>query len=66
MGDPDNRVGVPALSDETFVMPFREQTNMADFILYTDRHLPMTLLDIEWVGQYTKRGRRIGGGGGES
>ena len=66
VGDPDNRVGVPALSDENFIMPFRERTDRADFILYTDRHLPMNLLDIEWVGQYSKRGRRIGGGGGES
>lgn len=63
IGAPENTVGNPAISDEPFIMPFRDQVGQADFILYTDRHLPMTILDIEWVGQYSKRGRRITNGG---
>lgn len=63
IGAPENLVGRPALSDESFIMPFRDKVDQADFILYTERHLPMTILDIEWVGQYTKRGRRIANGG---
>lgn len=63
VGEIGNRVGKVALSNDTFVMPFRERTDRADFQLYTDSHLPMTLLDIEWQGQYTKRGRRISEGG---
>ena len=63
VGDPGNIIGQVALSDEKFIMPFREQTDRADIELYTDRHLPMTILDIEWVGQYNKRGRRLATGG---
>lgn len=63
LNDPENQVGVTALSSDAFFMPFREDTRRADFVLFTDRHLPMNLLEIEWVGQYQKRGRRIGTGG---
>lgn len=62
VGDVGNIIGETPLSDEAFVMPFREQTDRAEFELFTDLHLPMTLLDIEWVGQYNKRGRRISTG----
>jgi hypothetical protein len=64
VGDVDNVIGSPALSDEKFIMPFRDQTDRADIVLYTDKHLPMTILDIEWVGQFTKRGKRISNGTG--
>lgn len=62
VGGIDNVVGEQPLSAEQFLMPFRQDTDQADVEFYTDSHLPMTILDIEWVGQYSKRGRRIGGG----
>jgi hypothetical protein len=65
VGDVDNIVGEQPLSDEKFIMPFRFDVNDADMELYTDSHLPMTLVDIEYVGQYTKRGRRIANTGGK-
>lgn len=63
IGSPDNRIGVAAVVDESFDMPFREKVDRADVKYYTDRHLPMTILDIEWVGQYHKSGKRIETGG---
>lgn len=63
IGSPNNLIGQPALSSEYFEMPFREQTDKGSVQFYTERYMPMTLLDIEWVGQYTKRGRRISTGG---
>jgi len=63
VGAIENVVGVTSISEEQFVMPFREQTDRADYIVYTDRHLPMTLLEIEYVGQYSKSGTRITQGG---
>lgn len=66
VGDVDNLVGVTALSDDKFLIPFREDTRRADVVIYTDDYLPMTLLDIEWVGQYSKSGKRISTGGGQN
>ncbi len=65
VGDVNNLVGIAALSDDKFIVPFREETRRADLVIFTERHLPMTLLDIEWVGQYSKSGKRISTGGSQ-
>lgn len=62
-GDVENIVGEVALNSGEFSMPFRENVQDADFALFTDSYLPMTILDIEWGGQYSKRGKRISGNG---
>lgn len=64
VGDIDNTVGEQPLSSEQFVLPYRQNVNAAEIELYSDSHLPMTLADIEYVGQYTKRGRRIANSNG--
>lgn len=63
VGSVDNIVGVQTLSNSTFTMPFRQNAQLAEVEFFTESHLPMTMLDIEWVGQYSKRGRRISTGG---
>ncbi|ASV44569.1 tail protein [Agrobacterium phage Atu_ph02] len=63
IGSPDNLIGQAATVDETFEMPFRESPMRADVRFSTDRWLPMTILDIEWLGQYSKSGKRISTGG---
>ncbi len=65
VGDLQNRVGVQPLSNETFTLPFGQKADLAQIELWTDSHLPMTFLDIEWLGQYTKRGKRISTGGSQ-
>lgn len=62
IGNIDNVVGVQPMSNEQFLMPFRQSADEAEVEFYTNSHLPLTILDIEWVGQYSKRGRRIGNG----
>ncbi|QIG67217.1 tail tubular protein B [Rhizobium phage RHEph15] len=59
VGDINNVVGEQPLSDDTFTLPFGQKADLAEILLSTSSHLPMTLLDIEWEGQYTKRGKRI-------
>lgn len=59
VGYPDNQVGIQPLSDDEFSMPFSNKVDLAEVQFYTASHLPMTMLDIEWEGQYMKRGRRI-------
>lgn len=63
VGEVANRVGKVALSDERFFIPVREEATNAEVAIYTDSPYPMTLLDLEWVGQYNKKGRRIDTGG---
>jgi hypothetical protein len=65
VGDVENIVGEQALSDGKFTLPFKQDVKDAEVEFYTDSHLPMTIADIEWVGQYNKRGRRIANSGGK-
>lgn len=62
LGDAENIVGVPAVIDTTLVVPFRSKTSEAWLEFTTDEYLPVSILDIEWVGQYSKSGKRISGG----
>jgi hypothetical protein len=63
VGAISNIVGEQPLSDEQFIMPFRLNTDDAEVEFYTDSHMPLTILIIEWIGQYSKRGRRVESGG---
>jgi hypothetical protein len=58
-GNPNSVVGEAAVTSESFTIPFRDNADYAELRLFTDSHLPFTIMDIEWVGQYNKRGRRI-------
>lgn len=59
VGAVDNLLGEQPLSNTSFTLPFGQKADLADIALWTSSHLPMTFLDIEWEGQYTKRGKRI-------
>jgi hypothetical protein len=59
VGNPNSVVGVPAITDEVFTIPYRDNIDNGEIELFTDSHLPLTVMDIEWIGQYTKRGQRI-------
>jgi hypothetical protein len=52
-------VGQPALDDYIFHMPFKEKVENAEVKFSSDKHWPMTLLDIEWEGTVNKRGKRL-------
>jgi len=64
VGDLNSVVGEPAVTDTTFIVPFREDVENAEIEFYTDSFLPMTITDIQWKGQLTKKGQRIANGGG--
>lgn len=59
VGDPNSVVGQAAIVTDSHVIPFRDNADYAELEIWTDSHLPMTLMDLEWIGQYTKRGQRI-------
>ena len=60
--DPDNIVGQPSLVSGKWIVPFREPIDTADCEIHSQSHLPFTVTDIEWLGQYTKKGRRVSSG----
>lgn len=62
VGAPDNQVGIQPLASTQFHLPFGQSVELAEVTFWTESHLPMTLLDIEWEGQYTKRGKRVSDG----
>lgn len=63
VGSIESVVGEVALTDSDFIVPFRERTDRGDIIIYSDSYLPMSILDVDWAGQYQKRGKRISTGG---
>jgi hypothetical protein len=65
VGNPATVVGEPPISSRTEKVPFRDTTDNGEIEIYTDSHLEMNFQIIEWVGQYTKKGKRIATRGGE-
>jgi hypothetical protein len=63
LGSPDNVVGEPAISSGKFSVPFRHDADQGEIEIQCDSHLNLQMLDIEWEGQYRKRGRRMMSGG---
>jgi hypothetical protein len=63
VGDPGSVVGEAAIVSTSHTIPFRDNTDNAELEIFTNSHLPLNIMDIEWIGQYTKRGRRITQGG---
>jgi hypothetical protein len=59
VGSIDNVVGQQPIATEKFLMPFRMNVDQAEISFYTESHLPLTILDIEWQGQYSKKGKRV-------
>jgi hypothetical protein len=63
VGSIESVVGETTLTDSDFHVPFRERTDRAEIVLYSRSYLPMGIVDIDWLGQYSKRGKRISTGG---
>ena len=59
-GDPATVLGTPHVASEySMKVPVRDDAGLADVEFFTDSHLPASILDIEWEGQYRKKGRRM-------
>lgn len=62
LGSPDNIVGESAVSSGSFSIPYKKNADNSQLEISTDSHLPMQLLEMEWSGQWRKKGKRITGG----
>jgi len=45
--------------DGVFVIAYKQRNDLADLEIYSDTHLPFNFLQLEWMGNYTSRGRRL-------
>ncbi len=63
VADSETAVGEEAIVDKSYIVPFREDIDNGELELVADKHTPLTIMDIEWIGQYRKRGQRITQGG---
>jgi len=59
VGSPFTVIGEEAVTDVQYTVPYRDNADLGELELYTDSHTPLTIMDIEWIGQYTKRGQRV-------
>lgn len=64
VGDPNNRLGEAVVTDGSFAVPVKKNADRAELEVFSDSHLPLSLLELEWVGQWRKSGKRIQGNGG--
>jgi len=62
LGSPDNIVGESAVSAGSFSIPYKKNADDSQLEIRSDSHLPMQLLEMEWSGQWRKKGKRITGG----
>lgn len=58
-GNPNSVIGVEPIVSESYTVPFRNNVDYGEIELFTDSHTPLVFMDIEWLGQFTKRGKRI-------
>lgn len=59
VGEPSTTVGNAAITSSVYVIPFRDNAEYGEIEIFGTSHTPFNILDIEYIGQYTKRGKRI-------
>jgi len=58
-GSPSTILGEPAVQDGLMQVPVCDSMDNINVKVRSNSHLPMTILDIEWKGQFNKFGQRI-------
>lgn len=59
LGEVSSTIGQYDLTSGTFPVPIRHAADKAEIDIYTDSPYPLTVVDIEWEGQFYKRGTRM-------
>jgi hypothetical protein len=59
LGEESSTIGEYSLTRGTFPVPIRHAADKAEINIYTDSPYPLTVVDIEWEGQFYKRGTRM-------
>lgn len=61
LDDPDNLLGVTAVSSGTFVIGVGDNSQDVTLTISSDHHTPMRILDMDYRGQVTRSGTRLYG-----
>lgn len=59
---PSNRVGQPILRTGSYKHGYKKNVDKSQLELSSSSHLPFSLIELEWEGQWIKKGRHITGG----
>jgi len=62
LGSPENLIGNPAVQDGSYSIPYKQNADTSQIEFQSDSHLPFAFTELEWNGQWRKKGRRITGG----
>ena len=62
VNSPETIIGEPPLGDYQYRVPFKDKTDRAELRLFTRRHWPLSISEIEYEGTVNKRGKRITSG----
>lgn len=62
LGSPTNVLGEPAIASGSYLIPYKKNAETSNLEIRSDSHLPFYLTEMEWVGSWRKKGRRITGG----
>lgn len=63
LNSPEDLIGEQSIVSGQYIVPFREPVDISELEINSETHLPFTITDIEWKGQYIKKGQRISSGG---
>lgn len=61
IGSPNNLVGQPALDAGIFKIPFKKDITKGTLTITSDSHLPLGIINIDWIGDYRTRSKHIRG-----
>ncbi|HXB13648.1 MAG TPA: hypothetical protein VNZ45_16795 [Bacteroidia bacterium] len=59
INDPDNVLGIQPIVSGMYQIPYREDVSKTVLEINSSSHLPFTITNIEWKGQYIKKGTRM-------
>lgn len=59
LGTPSFILGEQYAGATVVSVPFRHDADIGTIELTTNSHLPLSIMDFEWIGQYNKTGRRV-------
>lgn len=62
LSSPSNLIGKPVVTDGAFRVPYKKNADTSALEITSDSHLPCSIVEMEWLGQWRKIGRRIAGG----
>jgi hypothetical protein len=62
LGHPNNLIGEAAIVKGSYKVPYKKNAEYSRLEISSNSHLPFYITEMEWEGQFKKKGKRITGG----